>query len=414
MRARLNAARVGLVFGVMTCGVSSAAADPLPTDQQLEDRAGAWDRSVEQERAGQVIESRQTLMRGWGLESSSYEVTVRLAWLSLQLEDAATAVYGYERARALAGAGPEATEGLADALTLRGWQAFEEGDRADAREDWRLALRYEPDQPDAQRGLELARELRIEPELWGAFVFTTGAGPDSMGGGGLLHVPIQVKDWLGFRLAYRHVETSEAVPAEPEPGRRPGSGSRVRFYQDDIHAGIGLGTSYLWFEGMGIVIIPSDEGVAAGEAARLRLGFKYGLQVEQAVLVRDDGAGGQLLPTAFVWPLGWLGFGAGARFTFDPAGQDVSAVVGASVVPEPVELHLQAHVGVERWPVTMAMPQVLTLADDVNVGGTLTAMFSVSEAWAVGLQGQVERIDSEGQGGVFGSVALGLRWSPKL
>ncbi|MBW2525939.1 MAG: hypothetical protein JRI23_17280 [Deltaproteobacteria bacterium] len=393
---------------------TSRASDLLPTDEQLELRAGAWDQSVALERSGQLEQARVLLLRGWGLESRSYEVTVRVAWLSLQLEDSGTAVVAYQRARGLAGAGAEATQGLASALTLRGWQHFDDGDRAAARGDWRQAIELQPDQPDAQRGLDLARELRFEPELWGAAVFTTGSGNDSIGGAGFIHLPIQIKDWLSFRAAYRHVATSESVAAPTAPPGRPPGGGTVRLHQNEIYAGGSVGTEILLFEALGVALWPSDERFAGGEAARLRLGYDYGLQLEQAVLAREGGVNGQLMPSAFVWPLDRLGLGAGARFTFDPDGIDVSAVAGVSIVPEPVAIHLRFHAGLERWPVTMAMPQVLTLADEVNVGGSLTALFDVSETWSVGISGQVERLNRPGQAGVFGSAGAGLRWSPKL
>ncbi|MCE7893412.1 MAG: hypothetical protein DYH12_27530, partial [Sorangiineae bacterium PRO1] len=52
----------------------------LPSDAQAEQRVGAWDRSVELERAGDLRGARALLLAAWGSAPESYEVSVRLAW----------------------------------------------------------------------------------------------------------------------------------------------------------------------------------------------------------------------------------------------------------------------------------------------------------------------------------------------
>jgi hypothetical protein len=423
VRPRSYAAMVGLALGLGTPARAwaQAGAPPgepveLPTLEQLALRAGAWDRSVALERTGELAQARELLLRAWGAGSPSYEVTLRIAWLSLRLTLADAAVGTYARARGLRGAGPEATEGLASSLSLRGYQSLDDHDRAAARADWQQALYFDPSQADAEHGLDLARELRFDPELWAAFVGLKAGGQSSYGGAVLLDLPLQIKDWLGVRAAYRHVEASASAAAGQSSGRGSGKGSsRTRFGQDEGYAAVGLGTWWLWIEAMGLVVDPSTEPVAGGEAARLRVGEDYGAQLEQAVVARDRGVSGQLSPTAFVWPIHELGLSAGARITLDDVGQDASALAGVSIVVEPVELHLSGHFGVERWPVSMAVPIVLTLDEELTVGGSLAGLFMVSKEWSLGVSGSIERIvPAEGQAGVYGSAGLGLRWSPRF
>jgi hypothetical protein len=58
---------------------------------------------------------------------------------------------------------------------------------------------------------------------------------------------------------------------------------------------------------------------------------------------------------------------------------------------------------------------VLTLDEELTVGGSLAALFAVSTEWSFGVTGSIERIVPEtGQAGVYGSGGLGLRWSPRF
>ena len=48
-----------------------------------EERAGAWDRSVEREIAGELSEAENIMTRAWGRSSDNYWVALRLAYLAL-------------------------------------------------------------------------------------------------------------------------------------------------------------------------------------------------------------------------------------------------------------------------------------------------------------------------------------------
>lgn len=390
---------------------------PLPSDEELLAREGAWDRSVALEREGKLAEARTVMMRGWPTDGPSYDVAVRIAWLSLQLGDAELAIASYERARTKVGAGPEATQGLASALTLRGWQRKQAGERAAADEDWQRALAIDPSQPDAHAGLEAAPESHFDPELWLAFVGSAAAGKTSYGGAATLLLPFRITDWLGLRLAYRHVEASDSVGqgASAPSGRAGGSGKRARFGQEELWAGLGAGPSWLWIEASGIFLARSGESPSGGEAAAVRLGETWGLRVEEALLTGPRGLSFQLVPTAYVWPVDWLGLGAGARIGWDDLGTTGAGTFGLSVATEDVELHVHGTYGLARWPVDLLTASVLTLDEAVVGGGGLALFFGLGRGWSFGLSGEVDALESEaGDAGIYGSGALGLRWSTGL
>jgi hypothetical protein len=339
-------------------------------------------------------------------------VALRLGWLSLTLGEGERAAAAYEHARLLAGADQDALLGLSSARTLTGYDAYEEGDYATARQQWRDALAVHPAADDARRGLVLAREQRFDPELWLAFVGTTGPEESLAGGSALLHLPLQLQDWLVLRAAYRHLESSVSMPA---PTTAPGSarsGPSRRFSQNDLFGGVGFGLPWLWLDAWGAALLLDGEQPVGGELARLRLGRRWGITVDQAALGRETGWNAQLAPQAFVWPIDELGLSAGAHLTFDDVDQDVAAVAGISIVTQPVEVHLQGHYGRQRWPVSLDGPTVITTDGDVTVGGKLTVMVPLSEQWALGIQGQVARVELDDSAGLYGSAALGLRWSP--
>ncbi len=389
------------------------APEGLPTDEQLERRSGAWDGSVQLERTGRQRQARSLLTHAWGRSPSSYEVALRLGWLSLALGEGHQAAAAYDRARWLPGADHEAVLGLSSGLTMAGYDDFEAGDAPAARQHWHHALRLNPAAEDARRGLVLAREQRFDPELWLAFVGTSAPDTSLIGGSALLHLPLQLKDWVVLRAAYRHLESSvSTVGPTATPMGSGGSGRARRFSEKDLFAGLGVGIPWLWLDAWGAAILLDGEQAVGGELARLRVGRRWGIALDQAALGRETGWNAQLAPQAFVWPIPELGLSAGAHVTLDEAGDEISAVAGASLVTASVEVHLQGHLGRQRWPVSLDGPTVLTTDGDVTGGGKVTVMIPASDRWALGLQGQIERLEGDEGAGVYGSAAVGLRWSP--
>ena len=88
------------IWGALSLALTAAPLEAAADSADL--RATAWDRSVALEQEGKIDEARRLLLDAWGPTSESYEVTVRIAWLSLQLREAEAAVSAYSRARTLA------------------------------------------------------------------------------------------------------------------------------------------------------------------------------------------------------------------------------------------------------------------------------------------------------------------------
>jgi hypothetical protein len=115
-----------------------------------------------------------------------------------------------------------------------------------------------------------------------------------------------------------------------------------------------------------------------------------------------------------VWPTDWLGLGAGARITFDDVSTEPSAIAGVTFAAAPVTLSLSGHYGVERWPVYMLEPTVLSLDQSLTGGGAISALFALDPSWSLGLGGRLERIEQEQSAGIYGNATIGLVWSPAL
>jgi len=384
-------------------------------------RAGAWDKSVQLERSGDFRGARDLLMQAWGTQSDSYEVTMRLAYLESRLGRIEEAIALYRRARAMPPAGADAADGLALALTAQAYSRMEEGDREGARERLEEAVAASPDAEAPRRGLALLGPAsRVDPEVWAAFL-QQSVEPDKFQGWAVFaHVPWWVNDRFRLRLAARYLQTQgDVVTAPPDspspgngPGRRKASSSRTTDRQGELYAAIGWSGRYVAVQGMGLAVVRKGEGLIPGGATSLKIGATAGLHVEQAILSRDAGIGWQTLPRLYWWPSHTVGLAAGARYTHDPRGGALSGVAGLSVVGRAAALHAQAHLGTERWPVTMDTPAVLALDSDLAAGAVVTSTFRLGDAWQMGVQGQWEKVEVPAFQGSYVSLATGLIWSP--
>jgi tetratricopeptide (TPR) repeat protein len=408
------------------------------TDGDADLRAGAWDRSLAAERSGDLAGARATLARAYGARPDSYEVAVRLAYLSLKLRRGEEAIALYRLAAGLPGAGPEAQAGLGAALALLGYQELARGERAAARARFTAALAAAPGDADARRGLELAGPAAaVRPELWLGYL-SAALGPTSDSTfATFLAAPWQVNDAVTVRVAYRHLEPLGTRPgaaagvASLQPrgygpgggmggggtggGTGPGgAGGGLRDRQDEAYASVRLERPRAAAELMGMLLLPSVGKAIGGPAGTVRLGRDYGLAVDGAGLALPGGWNGQVAPTAFYWPTPRLGLGAGARLTWDAAGAATSGRAGATVRLGRLDLDLGGHYGAERWPVSLGAASVLSVPGDLAYGGTLTATVRVTRAVTLGLQGQLERVTQGPATGSYSSVALGLRLTPAL
>ncbi len=403
---------LGLLAGALPLLTAPMVAAQPATDEQLLNRSGAWDESLRLEKSGRPAVARSLLTWAWGEQPTSYEVALRIGWLSLALTDGERAAAAYHQAGGLPGADLDAQVGLSSALTMTGYDDYADGDYTAARRQWRDALSLHPGADDARRGLILVREQRFDPELWLSFVGTSAPDESLAGGSALLYLPLQVADWLVLRAAFRHLESSVTRVTSVESPMGPGRTPSRRWSENDVFAGLGVGLPWLWLDAWGTGLFLDGDKPVGGEAARLRIGRRWGLTLDQAALGRKAGWNVQLAPQAFIWPLPELGFSAGTHLTLDEIGNDVSAIAGISLVTKPVEIHVQGHVGPQRWPVSLDGPTVTTTDGNLTVGGKLTVMVPMSEQWALGLQGQVAQLELDSGKGLYGTAALGLRWSP--
>jgi len=414
----------GIIALLSVAVAQTAAAQSIPPGQSVPPdpyalRAGAWDRSVQLEKEGKVEQARDLMLRAWGPTPEGYEVTVRLAWLSLQLGDSEQAINWYQRARALPGAGPESTQGLASAYAQRGFAHLEEPDRASARENFRAALALEADHADARRGLELAGpESRVDPELWFAFLRQSVPQNSWQGAAVFAHLPWQLDDAWKLRLAYRYIAAD--VPSEPpppamaRPGRPPQSGGSTLTHQNELYAGARYGSRWVDVEALGLAVFPAEEEAVLGAGYQLRAGGRFGVLFEGASMDRESGWNHQVMPGLYYWPSDSVGLASGIRYTSDAVGNDTSGWAGVSLLNDRTEFHLRGHLGTERWAFSISQPSILTIDPESTAGGEATLMLPLSRTWQLGIQADVEKLRQDDKSGVYVGAGLGLRWSPSL
>ncbi|GMV13847.1 MAG: hypothetical protein AMXMBFR56_20710 [Polyangiaceae bacterium] len=386
----------------------------LPSDAQAEQRVGAWDRSVELERAGDLRGARALLLAAWGSAPESYEVSVRLAWLTLELGRPSEAIPLYRRARALPGAGPEATRGLASALVRDGFAAVEAGDRALARRRFEEALRLLPDDADAARGLELAKDRPFSAELWLGGLGLTSSAPALYGGFAFAQARVSPTESLRLRAAYRFtLSWQERSSAGMGPGSRRNAGRSVTRTRHEGWAGVGLEQRTWRAEALGFGVFASGAPAVPGQAARLSVGTRVGALLDESALFYRTGTELQLRPLLFAWPTTSLGAAAGARVTRGADSTLVAGELGLSWVGQSVELHANGLLGKARRPVFLDVPMLVDVEGELWAGGTLSVLIPVSPALALGLAGELHALDDDGDSITYGSLAAGLRWSPR-
>ncbi|MEZ4220676.1 MAG: hypothetical protein R3B13_07075 [Polyangiaceae bacterium] len=384
----------------------------LPTDDEVAARTGAWDASVAAERRGDLEAAARILRQAWP-QGAGYEVTVRLAWLAFRAGDLEGAEQLYLRARQLEGADADASKGLVATYTRRGYRELEEGDPDSARNSFRAALTVSPEDPDAKRGLEACRKQPLLAEVWGGGFYVSGAAKVS---GPLLfaHLAFDVSSALRVRGAYRFQSWSSTTTTTSSTGFMGGrnqSTSKTTLARHEAYVGFGADSRWVGGEVLGLAIFETEQDAVPGEAARLRLGRRLGLTVEQAYLAFPAEAGLQLAPALYVWPSQRIVLTGGARYTHDALGSVWAGEGGVSVLTSPFELYATGHYGRARYPVTVVVPSILGVDGDVRYGGTLTTLFNLSAAFALGLNFEAHRIEQPARVTHLGA-ALGLRLRP--
>lgn len=392
-----------------------AAATALPTDAELERRAGAWDRSVELERSGDARGAERVLVDGWGPAPESYEVTVRLAWLALKLDRPTEAVVLYRRAQALEGAGPEATRGLASALIRDGFVELAAGERERARARFREALALFPSDPDAKRGESLCRTHPFALELWVGGLALSSAEPTQSGGFAFSSLRWRASESLRLRAAYR-VTVSWQEARAGSAGRGPGARSRSTtrtFTRQEVWAGLGFESAPWRGEALGVGLFQSGAPWVPGQAARLSFGNALGLAFDEAALFPEGGTNVQLAPRAFAWPARWLGLAGGVRLTLVDQRTLAAAELGLSLSSPSVELHASGLVGRAMAPVLLDVPLVVDVPGELVGGGAASLLLRLGPSTKLGVSAEGYASDDSGDAVRYGSVALGIVWSPE-
>jgi hypothetical protein len=419
MNARFRVAALAAFTHVAVAGAALAQVPAPPAQDAFALRAGAWDRSVQLEEEGKLLEARALLMQAWG-PGDSYEVTVRIAWLSLRMGQYGHAAVAYRTARTLPGAGPEATQGLSSALTGLGYGKLEDSSNDEARLQFKEALALDPAKERAKAGLaQIDAMPTIEPELWMAYVRMPDYGPTWNGWAAFAQLPWHVTGALTLRAAYRHVDLQREVPSVPPvPGmgyHGGGSGLTTQTWrQNEVYAAADFDKPW-WAVGLlGIGLLPSDADPAWGAAMRGRIGRTFGLNVDGSAIRMESGWNRQLLPTVFLWPTRYLGLAAGSRITGDPQGTMASFHAGATLKTHGFAMHVSGHAGPERWPVSMMVPSVLTVGQELPYGVNVTAVVSVSSLVRLGLQTQFERVSIGGAEKNYFTVSGGVQLAPSF
>ena len=205
--------RSAVLFITLASGAWSVARgqDAGPPGAPAARATSPWETSLSFEAANELEKARAALIDAYGPSPAIYSVTVRLAWLSLRMSRATEAIDLYARAQQLPGALPEATQGLALALTMEGYHQLDRGDIPAARRYLREALDSDPLSADASAGLALAGPSSgASPELW---VGTLTASSNSSSAQ-LVYatLPYRIDDEFSVRAAFRHVGSAGAAP----------------------------------------------------------------------------------------------------------------------------------------------------------------------------------------------------------
>ncbi len=399
--------RAGIALAVLAVLALSAGSTTAgqSAGQAPDVRAGAWDSSVTFEHAGQFRRARQVLLDAYGPRPDSYEVNLRIAWLSLRMGDPDAAIGWYRRAMQMEGAGPEAARGLSSALTLAGYVALGRGDQRSARRRWAEALAIDSGDVDARRGLDIVGpSSSVAFEGWIAAI---GASPSSSSAQVVyLLVPVRVSEGLQIRAAYRHIG----------PGAVAATATPFFLAQDEGYAAIRYEQGVGSVEIIGFGLRRATATVPGG-AISVRIGGRLGLTLTGSAMNETSGWNTQAAPEIFGWLGSWGSVSAGIRYTTTSTESMTSALFGASAQFDRVGVDLRTHVGRERSAFTAAGPTILSFAAGTSSGATVTASCRLTRELAIFVQAQVEQLERDtintSQDRYLGT-ALGIRWMPNV
>ena len=373
-------------------------------------RAGAWDRSVALQVAGDLPGAEAVMIRGWGRTPDNYWVLLRLAYLALLSERADEAAERYRslRARPEAEDDPDVVRGHASALAARGWNLAKDGAITDARRRFRQALAIDPSNASASQGLsQVAPAPWLTPALWGGYFAQTLGATRYRGWALYGTLPAHIGDVLVVRLTGRY------LAASPVSGRSPwafGREASSSWALDEQYVSLLRERRILGGEVVGVRSHMTGRTILGG-GGRLRVGDAWGGMVEAAYLrARGLGTNLQLRPSLFYWPLPMLGLQAGARLTKDDRGNSASAAAGLSLLLGPVAIHLGGHLWAERWAFDFAGPSLASFESEASYGGNVTLRWSVEKSLQLAMQVEGERLRDAGALGEYWCASAGVQY----
>jgi hypothetical protein len=398
--------RTGLPIAVVVILLAShawASDEPDP-------RAGAWDSSVAQQLAGDLAGAEQTMIRGWGAQPDNYWVSLRLAYLALlqARPDEARTRYQALRERPEAAGDQDVPRGLASAIAAHGWALAKQAATTDARAGFRQALAIDPENPSAKLGLQTIPSLPIAvPELWLGLTGQSLGQNHYAGWASYAQLPVRLSDRLVLRVAGRYVPFWESSSLSPWALADRG---QAAWTLNEQYLAVSYDSRLLGLEGVAARADTNISSAIMGGGARLRLGSSVGAFLETAVLhARRNPTNSQLRPMAFIWLGQHVGLQAGVRLTIDKRSTLVSANTGASFLFRPVTIHLQGHLGKERWAFGFAGPSVLSLTSAASYGGSVTLVRSLTKDLRLALQFEGESLGQGRATGAYWSISTGIQ-----
>lgn len=377
----------------------------------LDERAGAWERSVAREVAGDLPGAEAIMVRAWGAQPDNYWAGLRLAYLALlrQRFDEAVERYQALRKQPEAEGDRDVPRGLASAIAGQGWQRASAGQPDRARAEFRRALALDPENASATRGLAtVAPAPWVSPELWVGLVGHSLGMVRYQGWALYGNVPVALGRGFVLRAAGRFLAAgrSSGRSAWAFGGRGNSSWTLDEEYLSLARAG-GLVAG----EVVGARSRSTGQATLWGGAGRLRVGSFAGGLVEASYLRAAGWAtNAQIAPLAYYWPVEQVGLQAGARITLDDRGNSVSATAGISLVVRPFALHLRGHAGDERWAFLVDAPSIASFDAVTSYGAGATLLWSLGRAWRLAVQSEGERLRAEGALGYYWSVSAGVQY----
>ena len=404
----MSRARRGALLALMLTLAAPArghAQDPvLPTGQRVQ-QATPWDSSLTLEAGGHFAEARAVLIAAFGSHPAIYDVAVRLAWLSLEAGKGNEAVAGYRAAIALPGALTEATQGLATALVMAGYQALDRGDLPSARHDWQAALATRMPAVGAREGLELVGPSSGgTPEFW--FGHLKAANDSSAASAIYLALPYRVNDHVSVRGAFRSIGGIQTGA----------SGTGIFGSQQEYYGSVTVEQGVTATEVMALAL-SNTVSTISGLAASTRVGGKVGASLTLSALHQSSGWNTQIAPSAFAWLGASVAIWGGVRLTHDSAFSSTSPLLGATIRHGRFEVDGQGHFGKERLAFGMAGPTVMSFVASTASGTMLTGSLALGRARQLMLfaqwQGeQLRSLDGTTDLGHYTALAAGFRWQP--